>query len=175
MGEQKTPWWKRTWIWVVVGIVLVVGVVGNLLGLGGSDDEPPAAAPSMTVSAPAPAETEAEPPTEESAESRDDGARGREFDQSLRENLGVTEYSELLAADPSLWGGYVADIRVDGANAYVTLQVGASDTTRDDLGERAARAISTLLPASAVEGIDWIIVEDATGVVISQEQPAPVM
>lgn len=56
---------------------------------------------------------------------------------------------------------------------YVTLQVSADDPDRQSLGKRATNAMSTLLPASAVQGVDWIIVEDASGAVTAQEQPNP--
>ena len=70
-------------------------------------------------------------------------------------------------------GGYIADVAVTGSNAFITLQVSADDPQRDDLGERAAKALSTLLTSDDVDGINWIIIQDATGTVIAQEQPAP--
>lgn len=175
MGEQqKNPWWKRTWVWVVVGAVLVIGAIGNLLGLGG--DEDPSAAPTETVAvqpSPEPSEVETPEPAESETPPIDEAARAEAFDDALRSALGVSEYSELLASDPSLWGGYVNGVRTDGGNAYVTLQITADEPGRDELGERAARAMSTLLPASAVDGVDWIIVEDAAGGMIAQERPSP--
>lgn len=84
-------------------------------------------------------------------------------------------YTELAASDATLWGGYISGVRIDGARAYITLQVAADDPQRDDLGTRAAKAMSTLLPGTAVEDINWLIVEDANGTVIAQEQPNPIM
>ena len=42
----KKPWFKKMWIWVVVGAVLLIGVVGNIAGVG---DEAPTASPSPTA------------------------------------------------------------------------------------------------------------------------------
>lgn len=170
---EKKSWYKKTWIWVVVGVVILVGVISNLINPRTSDDAAttPSATPSLTqetepTTQPEDAETPAEEPPAPSPTSAD-------FETSIKTALGVSEFSELLAADPSLWGGYISGVSVDGSNAFVTLQVSASDPSRKDLGERAAQALSTLLPSTAVEGISWIVVEDASGVVIDQKQPAP--
>ena len=100
--------------------------------------------------------------------------RGPVVDQAIRDAFGGQTYAELLAADPTSWAGWITGVRVENGNAYVTLQVGANDAERKPLGEQAAQALSTLLPASAVEGVSWIIVEDASGVVIDQKQPSPI-
>lgn len=154
--------------------IVTAGIVATLLGTTacatsdrGEPTETPA--PSATTQ---PSET----PQAEQAEEVDDAERSEALDRALKDSLGVQDaYTELAAVDASLWGGYVANVRVEGARAYITLQVAADDPQRDDLGSRAAKASSTLLPATAVEDINWIIVEDAEGTVIAQEQPAPIM
>jgi len=106
-------------------------------------------------------------------DSADDEQRADAITQAISDAFGGATPGELLAEDPTSWAGYINGVRVEGANAYITLQISADDTGRDDLGSRAARALSTLLPAEAVDGIDWLIVEDVSGVVIAQEQPNP--
>jgi len=96
------------------------------------------------------------------------------FEQALKDVFGVQSFSELLY-DASMWGGYINGVRVENGHAYITLQIGSDDPGSDELGSRAASAISTVLPAEAYEGITWIVVEDVAGVVIAQEQPAPIV
>lgn len=107
-----------------------------------------------------------------------DQERTARFDQDLKSGLGVKDsYQELLATDATMWGGYIADIRVEGDRAYVTLQVDRNTPDGRDTGERAAQALSTLMTQETVETVNysWIIVEDSTGVVIDQKQPKPLM
>lgn len=98
--------------------------------------------------------------------------RAAAFEQSIKNAFGGAEFSDLLLEDPSGWAGWISQVRVEGGDAYVRLQLHEEGKT-DDIGERAARALSTLLSKDDVEGIDWIIVEDASGVVIGQKQPSP--
>lgn len=102
-----------------------------------------------------------------------DAERAASLQQALSDSFGGQTASEIIASDPTLWAGYVNGIRVERDNAYFTLQVAPSDPARNDLGKSAAQALSTLLPAEAVRGIGWIIVEDAGGAVISQKKPNP--
>lgn len=166
----KTPWWKKWWIWAIVAAVILIGVIGNLAGAGkpAATETTAPPTPTITQAAPAPEESTPEPtgPTDEELSAR--------FAQALSDSMGGATPAETFATDPSLWYGWVAGSRVENGNAYVTLQVGSGDAERKDLGERAAMALATLLPESAVNGIGWIIVEDASGVVIAQTRPNPV-
>jgi hypothetical protein len=176
--EQKQSWWKKKWVWGVAGAIILIGVVGNMLGLGNDRDDPAAPAPTVTVetsaSGPTTAEESAPMPTEEAAQAGPtEEERAAAFDQSIRDAFGGASYAELAAQDGLTWPGYVNAIRVERSNAFVTLQIASNDPSRDELGKRAASALSTLLPASAFDGISWIVVEDASGVVIAQEQPSP--
>ncbi|MBP2437053.1 hypothetical protein [Microbacterium amylolyticum] len=121
-------------------------------------------------------ETGDEPIDEEPPVEVDEDARAADLEEAIKGALGIeSSFSELYAYDPSLWGGYINGVRTEGDLAFITLQVAADDPMRDDLGQRAAQALSTLLSADTIESVDigWIIVEDASGVVIAQEQPAP--
>lgn len=146
----------------------------SLVACGGSDDPEPAAT-TTTSSLPPRSERTPEPVDDEPEPEVDDEARAADLEAAMKSTLGVSAFSDLLTEDPTMWGGYVASVRVEADRAYVTLQVGSDEPGRDDLGERAASGLSRLLPASAVEDIGWIIVEDASGVVIAQEQPDPIV
>lgn len=200
-GAAKTtkPLWRRWWVITLV-VVFVLIIMGALAG-GDEDDPQASAAPSPTETTPEPEPTTPSPspsptpseeptpePTPEPAEptpepatapepepANDDAAASAAFEQAIKDGLFVEDFSELLAVDPTMWGGYISGVRVERDLGYVTLQISSNDPGRDDMGQRAARALSTLLPASAVEDISWIIVEDASGVVIAQEQPNPIM
>lgn len=43
----KKPWYKKVWVWVVIGVLIVVGGIGNAL----DGDTEPAAAPTPTAAA----------------------------------------------------------------------------------------------------------------------------
>lgn len=169
--QAKTPIWKKRWFWITIGALLVIGILANIFG----DDDNSEAAPEPTQ----PTVERTETPTPKSepekvAEGPSDDERAAAFEQAIKDAFGGEEFSALFAADPTMWAGWINGVRIDGANAYVTLQVEPGDPEGKALGERAASALSTLLPADAVEGVSWIIVEDASGVVIDQKQPAPI-
>lgn len=114
-------------------------------------------------------------PSASAPSSDDDGPRSEAFERALQDSFGGQSYEEVFAADPMAWYGWIDAARVEGSNAYVTLKVGYESPDRAPLGEQAAKALSTLLPATAVEDISWIIVEDASNVVIAQQQPKPLI
>lgn len=99
--------------------------------------------------------------------------RGAALEQSIKNAFGGAEFTELLIEDPTMWAGWISDVRVEGSNAYIRLQL-IEEGKEDDIGKRAAQALSTLLSKDDVAGISWLIVEDATGTVIGQKQPAPI-
>lgn len=175
-AANKKPWYKRTWVWVVVVVLVAIGGLSNL-GAGSKDvghqaeQTPPAKVAPSEVGAEEADEVDNPLPV-----TVDEVARAASLEQAIKESLGgVESFSELYVSDPTLWGGYISGVRTDGQNAFVTLQIANNDPARKDFGKRAAKALSTLLPASAVERISWIIVEDASGVVIDQKQPSPLM
>ncbi len=101
-------------------------------------------------------------------------ATGAGIEQAIKDAFGVKDFTEFYVQDPTIWAGYIAGVRDDGVgDVFITLQVSSDDTSRDALGQRAAQALSTLLPAASVQGVRWLIVEDASHVVIAQKQPAP--
>ncbi|WP_129587562.1 hypothetical protein [Actinomyces minihominis] len=103
-----------------------------------------------------------------------DAERSEALDFRLREIFGgVSSMTELIGALPGEWPGYVQGVRVEGDLAYFTLQVDRNTASGQQLGVDAAQALSTLFGQEDLEGINWIIVEDGTGVVIDQKQPNP--
>lgn len=171
-STPRKPWYKKLWIWAIVAAVIVIGGISNLVN--GDRDEPDAA-PSTPPAAAATATRDqpSAPPSDEPAGPSDE-ERAATVQTALRDAFGGQEPAEVYASDPSLWYGYVNGVRVEGINAFITLQVAAGDPNRKPLGERAAQSLSTLLPKASVEGISFLIVEDAAGVVIDQKQPRPI-
>lgn len=109
----------------------------------------------------------------EAARAKDE-SRAASLEQAIKNAFGGAEFSTLLLEDPTMWVGWISQVRVEGSNAYIRLQL-VEEGPDDNIGERAAQALSTLLAQDDVQGIDWIIVEDATGTVIGQKQPAPIL
>jgi hypothetical protein len=137
---------------------------------GSEQDEPDSAASSALE----PTTQVPEPTTQTESTSLSDAERSMVLEQHLREIFGgVSSMSELLTEMPTDWPGYVVGVRVEGSLAYFTLQVDGNTADGARLGQDAAQALSTLLSAEDVAGIDWIIVEDGAGVVIDQKQPNP--
>lgn len=167
----------------------LVGLLAITLTACGSSVPTSEPAPIVTMDVPEPVDISAEQtptpdpePTEEPVEEEpevDEVARAADLETQLKVMTGVGDgsFTDLLAQDPSLWAGYIAGVRTEGSRAFITLQVAPDDPSRDVIGERAATALRTLLPAETVDalGISWVIVEDAGGVVIAQEQPAPLL
>lgn len=170
MTAPRKPWYTRWWMWLaaVVVALIVVSAVANLAGVQApvADPESPA---TSTVSAP-PASLKATPtPVEETPATADDVTRLDAIRLALSDSYGGQQPADVFASDPTLWYGYLTDLRVKRANLYATLQVTSDDPGRRDLADRAARALSQLLPARQTNGIDYVVVEDATGTVILQQ------
>lgn len=153
--------------------LFIIGGLSSLAGCSGTEVADSTQAPSATATPEAATPEPSETPTEAAEPAVDEVARAAALEQAIKDSLGVETFAELYASDPTLWGGYINGVRTANGNAFITLQVAADDPARDDLGQRAAQALSTLLPASAVEDINFLVVEDAAGVVIDQKQPAP--
>lgn len=165
--KKSKPWYMKWWVWLIA-VVVFIGVIANLAG--GDDDAGKPAEEEIVAVEEAPTEEVA---PEETAQP-DDAARSASLEQAIKNAFGGVEFSTLLAEDPTMWAGWISEVRVEGSNAYVRLQLTPEDKN-DDIGKRAAQALSTLLTKEYVEGIDWIIVEDASGVVMAQKRPAPIM
>lgn len=143
----------------VVGLAMSLALVGCAAPVPAAGDAPAA---------------EVESTDSDGVEQPDDteaanAERAAAIEQQLRDTFGVTEsFTELLQLDATMWAGYIADVRVERSNVVVALQV-----TDDDMFERAASALSTLISAELGDGLSWVIVENGAGVVQAQEQLQP--
>lgn len=120
------------------------------------------------------AKEEAEREAAASAAAATNAKRSAELEQAIKNAFGGAEFTELLIEDPTMWAGWISQVRVEGSDAYIRLQL-HEEGKEDDIGKRAAQALSTLLTKDDVKGLSWIIVEDASGTVIGQKQPAPLL
>jgi hypothetical protein len=156
---------RRT-IATLTGILVTAG----LLAACGGTDEPPAA-DEPTVEATEAASPSSEPADDEDADGTDgeDDPRVQQIQEMIALSSDVDSFDEVGEKDPTSWEALVTGWRVQGDTVYVTLQVGPDEPDRDDVGEAAARELSGA--AYGVDDVSWIVVEDSTGVVITQEQP----
>lgn len=166
------------WIALGLGVIAAISsitVTAVLASIGNNVAQEGTAQVEEPVT-PEPTTTE-EPEAEPEPAGTTDAERASRFEQDLKTGLGVQDSFQELLSDPSLWGGYIADIRYQTGNIYVTLQVNGSTPDGKDLGQRAAQALSTLMTQETVDAVDysWVIVEDGSGTVIDQKQPKPIM
>jgi hypothetical protein len=160
---------------------VAAGILGLIIlgAVTGSHRQPASSESSLTAAVAAPTTEPAGAPTPEMTPTvvetpEATSADGAQLEQAIKDAFGVKDFTEIHVQDPSVWAGYIAAVRDDGlGNAFITLQVASDDPNRGALGQKAAQALSTLLPGAAVKGIRWLIVEDASHVVIAQKQPAP--
>lgn len=96
-----------------------------------------------------------------------DTERSAQFESDLKDSLGVDSFRE---ASGDTWMFHVAETRVEGQNAYIRLQGSREDPELVEMAENAARYVVNLASLRDLDGISWVIVEDGTGVVITQEQ-----
>lgn len=146
-------------------IVITTGLVLSACG-GGSDSEP------VTEETPMEETTVEDTPTEDSAPERSDEQKAADYEAWLKSQLGVQEFSELLASDPTLWGGWINGIVADRDRMHVRLQVDRNDADSKDFAKRAAKSISMLVKSSddeRVSNVDWVVVDDGAGNYLAQE------
>lgn len=84
------------------------------------------------------------------------------------DSYGVASFTDYLTVDATSWVGYVADIRIERSNLYVTLQVGRTSAEKE-MAERAANYLS-VIGTDLTNGLGWAIAEDGGGGVLSQKQ-----
>lgn len=171
------------WIGLSLGTVATVTCIiftSIIFAIAGNTAVEPAQEPAKVEVQPTP---EAAPEVQEEPEpvipaGPTDEELAAKFEGDLKFALFVEDsFQELLAVDPSMWGGYIADIRFKTGNIYVTLQVDGNAPDGKALGQQAAQALSTLMTKETVNtiGYSWVIVEDGAGIVIDQKQPKPII
>lgn len=167
--------------WIALGLGVLAAItsitVTAVLATIGNTDAPSVSTQIEKPVTPEPTAEAEEPETQPEPAGPTDAERAARFEQDLKIGLGVQDSFQELLYDPRLWGGYIADVRYQTGNIYVTLQVDGSTPDGKDLGQRAAKAISTLMTQETVDAVDysWVIVEDGGGTVIDQKQPKPIM
>lgn len=115
-------------------------------------------------------ETETEGTQVEQAQDED---RADGYESWLKEQFGVESFTEVLVSDPGSWAGYVNGFEANRDRMHVRLQVDRDSPKDKEMGERAATAIASLIRTGnedpRVASVDWVVVDDGTGVVIAQE------
>ncbi|MGC4960030.1 hypothetical protein [Gordonia sp. DT101] len=81
-----------------------------------------------------------------------------QFSQDMQDNYGTTQ-----------WWPVIVDTKIDGANAVVTAQI---DRNQDkDIADHIERSTVNLMTNNdGFSDVDWVIVEDGAGTVITQKQ-----
>ena len=146
------------WGFVLIAVIAIVVFVSCQSG-DDSDD---------STSSPAAEETYTY--EDDTYSSNDETVSSADAEQWLKSQLGVSEFSEILASDPTLWGGYINGIEVDGSMMHVRLQV--DHDTDQEMADQAAHAIANLVRMtsdSTVDGLSWVIIEDGAGQNMAQE------
>lgn len=103
----STPWYKKWWV-ILIGVLLVIGTIGNLFGLGSKDnaDEPadnttalvqPTATPTATPDAPEPTEEPADETTQVTC------ADPAALTTALLEYEGAPTWADINADSPGSW------------------------------------------------------------------------
>lgn len=176
----------------LVLVVLVIAIVGAIVG----PTEPSASAPATTVvpaeetsSAPIEETTaakETEPATEESADpseepaektttpeqttaaEEDPGAWAAEVESSAL--MGSSDWQELCGGDYSLGICWISDVTSTSVGTLdVTLQLNGKDEESEYYAEGVANTFFTTA-AYEHEDLEWVVVYDASGVVIDQKK-----
>ena len=181
-GAPKRPWWKTPkGIAGIVAALVVVGIIGSC---NDDTDNTPAdeetttqttVVEDTTTQQAAPDPTTPEAPSETTPEEETVTAgqdKATEYEAWLKEQFGVDSFTEVLMQDSTLWAGYINGIEADGDRMHVRLQVDRTTPDGQALGERAAKAIASLIRLGddpRVNDVDWVVVEDGAGTYISQE------
>lgn len=145
----------------VIVLILVVIVAVACQAMGGDDEDDDTGSSSSDYSYDS---------SDDDYSYSDDTVSSADAEQWLKSQLGVSEFSEILASDPTLWGGYINGIEVDGSMMHVRLQV--DHDADQEMADRAAHAIANLARMtsdSTVDGLSWVIIEDGTGRNMAQE------
>lgn len=131
-----TPWYKKPWIWGIIGAMILVGTIGNAVNPR-PDAEKPAAPPAAGTDMPSPTTEDSSPP-----------------DLSKR----LTEAITSGGTTPSWWQPVT---EVEDAGSYIRLHVQEKLTDKDR--DLLARYTRNFADASDI-ALGMIVVRDLTGV-----------
>lgn len=130
-----------------------------ILAANSGSDEP---APPATDPAPTHVLTEERPMT------TNDDVRAARVEEYVLTMHDADSTAGALIADPDGWVGYVSEYRVDGDRITVRLQAPAAEL--ESRPERAANWIRSAVTPDIAGDFRWVVVEDATGTVVEQQQ-----
>lgn len=97
-----------------------------------------------------------------------------ELDAWAKNVVGLSADQEFIEAAtdeiaPS-WAATINSVRLDGSNLYINSQINRqTETDTAETIERMYHNALTLTPPEWADRVDWVIVEDGTGVVITQK------
>jgi hypothetical protein len=98
---------------------------------------PTATATPSTKATPAPVETPTEAPEE------DTPGLAAAVEKSIKENLGIDNFTDNLQYDPEALWGYISSIKDDGkGKVLITVQVTMNETDQNEVQELAQHALS---------------------------------
>lgn len=160
--------------WIVVPLIIVAGVVAAFLWDNSRDQpdatiQPAAESPVTSLqTTPAPYPVREAPPA-----SAQDQVRTQAVDNELRTALTVQDYADVESEAPTSWAAFMQKVEVQGEIILATLDLESDDPHRGVVAENAALAISVILPADFVQGISWVVVQDASGNELARAEPMP--
>lgn len=168
--------------WAIVTLIVAGGVAASFLSVPNGDrqsravpDEPDAVAsalaqlpPVFPTTTPDPYPVRDAPPA-----SAPDDARTAAVDKELRAALTVDQYADIRAVAPTSWAAAIKSVQVKGDIILATLDPEFDVADLDAAAEDVALGISVVLPANFVEGISWIVVQDAGGTELARVEPMP--
>lgn len=97
-----------------------------------------------------------------------------ELDAWAKNVVGLSADQEFIEAAtdeiaPS-WAATINSVRLDGGNLYINSQINRqTETDTAETIERMYYNALTLTPPEWADRVDWVIVEDGTGVVVTQK------
>lgn len=145
------PWYTRWWV-ILIGALIVVGVIGNALGLGSQNETAPTTerhTPNTTTSAPPPEKT---PETNTAAEA----------EANILAGAGVENFQQLEATSP---GAAITSIEnVSPGTVRVYYQEHLTDADRTTL----ARWVYNM---AQLEDLGTIVIQDASGIDTNHRPP----
>ncbi|MFC6714164.1 hypothetical protein [Branchiibius cervicis] len=176
-GPVKKAWWKRWWVWLIA-VIVVAGAFGAATEEKDKDAASPAptgsvttsttpapttttttssTAPTTTTTTPASSSSAAPTTSTTSSPSPTTTAdQGAVLYKALKDNFGQTS-----------WGMTITGVQVRNKSAFVRAQISHDDKETAEKVLRGAYNIVTT--GTDYEDINFVVVEDGTGVVVVQK------
>lgn len=152
-------------------LIAAAALALTLAACGESDTDTDTDTGTTTIATETTAEA-TETTTEADEADQSEQAQAAEYEAWLKDQFGVQSFTQVLVDDPSSWAGYINGVEANRDRMHVRLQVDRDDPADNAMGERASTALASLVRLSddpRVSGVKWVVVDDGSGVVISQE------